>query len=428
MPVVIAAAAAAVLIVFKHFENLKRLAAGAGAKAGAEMKVSILGAGSWGTALAIHLGRAGHDVLLWSRDPSVPAAIGRTGRHPRRFPGALFPPGIRASSELAGGRSRTRDTVVIAVPCASYRPLFESSCPDREHRRFVSTAKGIEPDTLRRMSQIILEYQPAAEVAALSGPTFAEGVARGGSVRGGHRRRRRDRSPGTSRASSRTRTCGSTGRTTCQGVELAGALKNVVAIAAGIVSGLGFGANTVAALVTRGLAEIGRIVQAGGGQARTVAGLAGIGDLMLTCTGKESRNRRVGEAIGRGRRLPDVLLEMPEVAEGARTCLAVPTDGRRAGIEAPDRGRRRVGALRGRPGRGPRSRRLMTQDAAGRVSRGRLGVAVGARRRSCGTRQLLSQRAFFGFSSTRIGSTIACRPANWSRRWMPNAVSLCRSR
>ena len=283
------------------------------------MKVSILGAGSWGTALAIHLGRAGHDVLLWSRDPSVSAAIGRTGRHPHRFPGALFPPGIRASSELREALSHS-NTVVIAVPCASYRPLLDSF-PDREHRRFVSTAKGIEPDTLRRMSQIILEYQPGAEVAALSGPTFAEGVARadpsaaviadgGGSLA-------RDIQGEFSNSNLRLYRSDD-----LQGVELAGALKNVVAIAAGIVAGLGFGANTVAALVTRGLAEIGRIVKAGG-------------DLMLTCTGKESRNRRVGEAIGRGRRLNEVLIEMPEVAEGARTCLAVPRMAAAAGIEAP---------------------------------------------------------------------------------------------
>jgi glycerol-3-phosphate dehydrogenase (NAD(P)+) len=119
------------------------------------------------------------------------------------------------------------------------------------------------------------------------------------------------------------------------GVELAGALKNVVAIAAGIVAGLGFGPNTLAALVTRGLAEIGRIVRSQGGQDRTVQGLAGIGDLMLTCTGSQSRNRFVGEQVGRGRALSDVLVEMPEVAEGARTCLAVPRLAGAAGVDAP---------------------------------------------------------------------------------------------
>jgi glycerol-3-phosphate dehydrogenase (NAD(P)+) len=296
------------------------------------MKVSVLGAGSWGTALAMHLGRGGHEVLLWSRDPAVAVAISRTGRHPRRFPGALFPPGIRGSSDLGEALAHS-DTVVVAVPCASYRPLLESF-PGTGARRFVSTAKGIEPETLRRMSQIILEYQPGAEVAALSGPTFAEGVARGDPsaavIADAGGTLARDIQGEFSNAQLRLYRSDD-----LQGVELAGALKNVVAIAAGIVAGLGFGANTIAALVTRGLAEVGRIVKAGGGQARTVAGLAGIGDLMLTCTGKESRNRRVGEAIGRGRRLPDVLVEMPEVAEGARTCLAVPRMAAAAGIEAP---------------------------------------------------------------------------------------------
>ena len=292
----------------------------------------MLGAGSWGTALAMHLGRGGHDVLLWSRDPAVAGAIRDTGRHPRRFPAVLFPPGIRASSEIREALSHS-DTLLVAVPCASYRPLLETF-PGTEPRRFVSTAKGIEPDTLKRMSQIILEYQPRAEVAALSGPTFADGVARGDpsaaviADSGGSLAQ--DVQGEFSNAQLRLYRSDD-----LQGVELAGALKNVVAIAAGIVAGLGFGANSVAALVTRGLAELGRIVRAGGGQARTVAGLAGIGDLMLTCTGKESRNRRVGEAIGQGRTLRDVLVEMPEVAEGARTCLAVPRMAAAAGIEAP---------------------------------------------------------------------------------------------
>ena len=119
------------------------------------------------------------------------------------------------------------------------------------------------------------------------------------------------------------------------GVEIGGALKNVIAIAAGIVSGLGYGHNTLAALVTRGLAEVGRIVRGCGGELKTVHGLAGIGDLMLTATGRQSRNRHLGEEIGRGGKLADVLVRMPEVAEGARTCLAVPTIARRVGVDAP---------------------------------------------------------------------------------------------
>ena len=218
------------------------------------------------------------------------------------------------------------------MPCASFRALLELAPAPDGRRRFLSTAKGIEPETGQRMSEIILEYQPGSSVAALSGPTFADEVARGDPsaavVAGGafaaeiqaafssvHLRLYRSED--------------------LAGVEYAGALKNVVAIAAGIVAGLDYGHNTLAALVTRGLAEIARIVRARGGEEKTVHGLAGIGDLMLTCTGRQSRNRRVGEEIGRGRALSEVLLEMPEVAEGARTCLAVPTLAARCGVEAP---------------------------------------------------------------------------------------------
>jgi glycerol-3-phosphate dehydrogenase (NAD(P)+) len=295
------------------------------------MKVAVLGAGSWGTALAIHLARSGHDVLLWGRDPEVSAAIEATRRHPRRLPGVPIPAGVRATDDLERAFAHSR-TAVVAVPCASFRPLFSGAPPARGRRRFLSAAKGIEPETLKRMSQIILEFQPEADVAALSGPTFAEGVSRGDPsaavVAGGElaRELQKEFSSALFRLYSSD---------DLVGVELAGALKNVVAIAAGTVSGLGFGHNTLAALVTRGLAEIGRIVCGNGGQERTIAGLAGIGDLMLTCTGQQSRNRRVGEEIGRGRLLSEVLSEMPEVAEGVRTCLAMPKIAQAAGVEAP---------------------------------------------------------------------------------------------
>ncbi|MCA1579887.1 MAG: NAD(P)-dependent glycerol-3-phosphate dehydrogenase [Acidobacteria bacterium] len=297
------------------------------------MRVTVLGAGSWGTALALHLGRGGHDVVLWSRDPAVAEHIQSTRRHLRRFANSALPASVRATANLPEALDYA-DTALVAVPCASFRPLFESMPREMAARRFVSVAKGIEPDTLSRMTSIILEYRPGADVAALSGPTFAEGVARGdpsaaviADAGGGLAQELQGQfSDGRLRLySSRD----------LVGVELAGALKNVVAIAAGVVSGLGFGPNTVAALVTRGLAELGRIVRARGGEARTVAGLAGVGDLMLTCTGRESRNRRVGEEIGRGGRLSEILLRMPEVAEGARTCLAVPRMAAEAGMESP---------------------------------------------------------------------------------------------
>jgi glycerol-3-phosphate dehydrogenase (NAD(P)+) len=297
------------------------------------MKVSIIGAGSWGTALAIHLARVGHEVVLWGRDQEIALSIEATRHHPRRFSDLTLPPTIRASSSLEDAFAHA-ETLVLSVPCASLRSVLDNAPPIGAGRRMLSTAKGIEPDTAKRMSEILREYCSGGLVAALSGPTFAEGVARGDPSAAVVA----DSGEGFARelqqsfSSPRFRLYSSDDLI---GVELAGALKNVVAIAAGIVSGLGYGHNTLAALVTRGLAEIGRIVRGKGGQAKTIAGLAGIGDLMLTCTGRQSRNRRVGEEVGKGRRLSEVLLEMPEVAEGARTCLAVPRLAAEVGVEAP---------------------------------------------------------------------------------------------
>lgn len=298
------------------------------------MKVSILGAGSWGTALAIHLARSGHDVLLWARDPEVASRIGVERRHPRRLTSYGIPAGVRTTTGLDDAFAHS-ETVLLSVPCAAMRELLDAApAADGRTRRFVSTAKGIEPETLKRMTEIVLERYPSSSVAALSGPTFADGVARGDPSAAVIADRGESFARDLQRqfSNSELRLYSSSD---VIGVELAGALKNVIAIAAGITSGLGYGPNTLAALVTRGLAEIGRIVRAFGGEMRTVHGLAGMGDLMLTATGRQSRNRHLGEEIGRGRRLADVLVEMPEVAEGARTCLAIPTIAARAGVEAP---------------------------------------------------------------------------------------------
>jgi glycerol-3-phosphate dehydrogenase (NAD(P)+) len=294
------------------------------------MKVTVLGAGSWGTSLAIHLGRGDHDVLLWTRSGEVRSGIERTRLHPTRLKGIVIPGSVRVTNDLESAAAHS-ETAVLAIPCASFRDVL-GRLPGGGRTRFLSAAKGIEPESLKRMSEVILEVRPGAEAAAISGPTFADGVARGDPsaavVAGGELARELQRefsSPLFRLYSSED----------LAGVELAGALKNVVAIAAGIVSGLGFGHNTLAALATRGLVEIGRIVRGHGGHERTISGLAGIGDLMLTCTGRESRNRHVGEEIGRGRPLSTILAEMPEVAEGVRTCLAMPKLASAAGVEAP---------------------------------------------------------------------------------------------
>src|SRR5262249_9857005 len=251
---------------------------------------------------------------------------------PGGLAGIAIPENVRATSDLEAASGHS-DTAVLAVPCASFRALLPRLPSNGRTLRLLSAARGIEPETLKRMSEIVLELQPGAEAAALSGPTFADGVARGDPtaavIAGGSLARELQgefSSPLFRLYSSED----------LVGVELAGALKNVVAIAAGIVSGLGLGHNTLAALATRGLVEIGRIARAWGGHERTISGLAGIGDLMLTCTGRESRNRRVGEEIGRGRPLSTILAGMPEVAEGVRTCLAMPKLAAAAGVETPN--------------------------------------------------------------------------------------------
>lgn len=297
------------------------------------MKVAVLGAGSWGTALSIHLARGGHDVVLWCRDIAVAQSLRDRGRHPRRLPGVAIPAQVVPTADLARA-AEGADTIVLSVPCASYRAVLAALPASSSPRRFLSTAKGLDTESGRRMSELIREGAPGAPVAALSGPTFAEGVARGDPSAAVVA----DAGEGFARelqAAFSTQELRLYSSEDLVGVELCGALKNVVAIAAGIVSGLGFGHNTLAALVTRGLAEIGRIVRARGGLDRTVHGLAGVGDLFLTCTGQQSRNRFVGEEVGRGRALAEILAQMPEVAEGARTCLAVPTMAVRAGTEAP---------------------------------------------------------------------------------------------
>ena len=218
-------------------------------------------------------------MLLWGRDPEVAARIEADGRHPRRLTDYPIPPGTRVSADLREAFA-FGPTLLVAVPCASLRPLLSlSPRSSGAGLRLVSTGKGIEPDSLKRMSEILLEHYPEASVAALSGPTFAEGVARGDPT-AAVIASKDAAAVEALQASLSSATFRLYRSDDLVGVELAGALKNVVAIAAGIVSGLGFGHNTLAALVTRGLAEIGRIVRSQGGQDRTVQGLAGIGDLI----------------------------------------------------------------------------------------------------------------------------------------------------
>jgi glycerol-3-phosphate dehydrogenase (NAD(P)+) len=297
------------------------------------MALAVLGAGSWGTALAAHLARTGHPVSLWARNQRVAALLDQRRVNPDYLPGVKLPEGITATHELAVAGSA--DTVFIVVPSAFYRAVCREAAPVlRPGAVLVSATKGLELDTLRRMSEVTAEEAPGHPLAVLSGPSFALEVARGQPTTVVVASAEAAVAESVQRAVS-GRTFRAYTSDDVAGVELAGALKNVIAIAAGIVDGLGYGHNTVAALVTRGLAEITRLAVALGGRADTLAGLAGLGDLVLTCTGGLSRNRQVGRALGSGCSLAEAIASTHMVAEGVRTTLAACALAEKAGVEMP---------------------------------------------------------------------------------------------
>jgi glycerol-3-phosphate dehydrogenase (NAD(P)+) len=296
--------------------------------------VAVVGAGSWGTALAALLARSGRPVRLWARDPAVAAAINQRRVNPDYLPGVELPGGIAATIDLAAATA-SAPIVFVVIPSAFCRETYRGlAAAARADAVLVSATKGLETDTLQRMTEVAAEEAPGHPLAVLSGPSFALEVARAqpttvvvaSSEPAVAERVQRVVSSETFRAYTSDDVIG---------VELAGALKNVIAIAAGIVTGLGYGHNTVAALITRGLAEMSRLVVALGGRADTLAGLAGLGDLVLTCTGALSRNRQVGQALGAGRSLAEAISSTHMVAEGVRTALAACALADRAGVEMP---------------------------------------------------------------------------------------------
>jgi glycerol-3-phosphate dehydrogenase (NAD(P)+) len=288
-------------------------------------RLAVVGAGSWGTALAIALAPRFDSVHLWARNRERAAEIARLRENRRYLPGTLLPSHVEVSGDLRLAIAEA-DIVLIVVPCPYMRGVLHGMRPHLSvHARVVSGSKGIEAATLYRMSQVASEVlgRPSSPppIAVLSGPTFAKEVAAGEPAAVVIASEDTSAAEGIQGAFSTPRLRLYVSRDVI-GVELGAALKNVIAIGAGICRGLGLGSNSAAALVTRGLAEITRLAVTMGGNARTLSGLAGLGDLVLTATGDLSRNRFVGIQLGEGRQLDQILAEMSMVAEGVETCRA----------------------------------------------------------------------------------------------------------
>ena len=296
---------------------------------------AVLGAGSWGTALAIHLARAEHGVRLWARDAALVEELRATHANDRYLPGVPMPERIVATGSLEAALAGAK-FVVVAVPSHGLRAVVRRAAAHLEPQAImVSATKGIEVDSLQRMSQVIEdETAGCCRTVVLSGPSFAFEVAQG--LPTAVLAASADRAAAAAvQAHFRGRGLRLYLNEDVAGVEVGGALKNVIAIAAGCVEGLGLGHNALAALITRGLAEMSRLAIAEGGRRDTLSGLSGLGDLVLTCTGDLSRNRRVGIELGRGRALADILAGMRMVAEGVRTTRAALALGARHGLELP---------------------------------------------------------------------------------------------
>ena len=299
------------------------------------MMIAVVGGGAWGTALADLLARKGDTVTLWAREPEVVEGVNRRHVNAMFLPGASLAPSLRAEGELAKA-VRGAEVLVSTAPSHVVRTVMEHVAAALQSLPplVVSASKGLDPEKLERPSCVLAEILPGASIAVLSGPSFAMEVFQGQptavvAAAVDHtvaQRAQRVFSTGYFRVYSHTDVVG---------VELGGALKNVIALAAGILEGLGLGYNTRAALITRGLAEITRLGVALGAQPMTFAGLAGMGDLILTATGALSRNRALGVALGQGQSLEQALAGKPAVVEGVNTARTAVALGERHGVELP---------------------------------------------------------------------------------------------
>lgn len=298
-------------------------------------RIAVIGAGSWGTALALIAGRAGHEVQIWSRNTSVVNSINSEHINSAYLTGTVLPGNVQATSEIPAAFAGA-DFVILAAPSHATRTLLnvmKMALPKASI--IVSATKGIEIASGKRISEIVREVIGGSiPFVCLSGPSFAKEVV--------------ESHPtaivaASEDAESRLLVQAELSHQNLRiytnddviGTELGGSIKNVMAIAAGMVAGLGFGSNTVAALITRGLAEMTRLALSEGAKLETMIGLAGLGDLVLTCEGSLSRNRFVGQELGKGRPLEEIEAGMSEVAEGVKTALAVKRLAERKGVEMP---------------------------------------------------------------------------------------------
>lgn len=284
-------------------------------------KVSVIGAGSWGTALACLLNSNGHEVTIWSILPEEVKMLQEEREHREKLPGVRLAEEIRVTGDLEAA-IRDRELMVLAVPSPFTRSTaHQMSGYVKEGQIIVNVAKGIEEKTLHPLSDVVKEEIPQASVAVLSGPSHAEEVGRG--------------LPTTCVAGARSKETAEYVQNLFMnqvfrvytspdmlGIELGGALKNVIALAAGIADGLGYGDNTKAALITRGITEIARLGMAMGGKLETFSGLSGIGDLIVTCASKHSRNRKAGYLIGQGATMEEAMKEVKMVVEGVYSAKA----------------------------------------------------------------------------------------------------------
>ena len=300
-----------------------------------KVRVAVIGGGSWGTTVA-HLCAHNAPTVLFARDSAVADVVNSTGENARYLPGRRLHPDLRATADIAAAASGA-DAVVMGVPSHGFRDTLRLLGPHvGERTPIVSLTKGLEASTQQRMTEVVVDELPGRPVGVLTGPNLAKEILAGQAAAAVLAM-----APADMPLAARLQDIFCAGdfrvytNTDVVGAEIAGATKNVIALAAGIADGLEAGDNTRAALITRGLAEVTRLGVALGGDPRTFAGLAGIGDIVATCVSTQSRNRHVGERLGRGEAIGEIVASMDQVAEGVKSTPVVAALARSLGVDMP---------------------------------------------------------------------------------------------